>query len=92
MYRGAGGFAASKVLDQHGLRIIQRNFTPGATVEVQLKDLKNTLAVARDCQLTLPYTQLAASQYEQLIEQGQQALDHSALALLLEQNNNLDLQ
>ncbi len=83
-----GGFAASKVLDQHGLRIVERNFTPGATAEVQLKDLKNTLAVARDCQLTLPFTQLAASQYEQLIKQGQQALDHSALTLLLEQNNN----
>lgn len=84
-----GGFAASKVLDQHGVRMIEKNFTPGGTAKVQLKDLNNTIAVANDYQLNLPFTQLANDQYQQLNDNGQQNLDHSALLLLLEKNNKI---
>ena len=85
-----GGFAASKVLDQHGIRMIEKNFTPGGTAKVQLKDLNNTIAVANDYQLNLPFTQLANEQFQLLNDNGQHNLDHSALLLLLEQNNKIN--
>ncbi|OUS39583.1 2-hydroxy-3-oxopropionate reductase ['Osedax' symbiont bacterium Rs2_46_30_T18] len=86
-----GGFASSKVLDQHGQRMIQRNFTPGAAAKVQLKDLNNISTFARAHNLQLPLTESVQSQYQQLVDSGREDLDHSALLLLLESLNNTTL-
>ncbi|MEH6445455.1 MAG: NAD(P)-dependent oxidoreductase [Oceanospirillaceae bacterium] len=83
-----GGFAASKVLDQHGLRMLERNFVAGGTARVQLKDLTNILQCAEQNNLELPLTQSVTHQYQALNSAGYQDLDHSALLLLLEKNNN----
>ncbi len=48
-----GGFAASKVLEQHGQRMLDRNFTAGATASVQLKDLTNITELANRNNLQL---------------------------------------
>ncbi|MGB1238009.1 MAG: NAD(P)-dependent oxidoreductase [Pseudomonadales bacterium] len=79
-----GGFAASKILEQHGERMLIRNFTPGATSRVQLKDLATIDEFARSKSCSLPFTTLAMAQYQALVEDGCEELDHSALFLLLE--------
>jgi 2-hydroxy-3-oxopropionate reductase len=47
-----GGFAASRVLEVHGERMIKRNFDPGFRIELHQKDLNLALAGARalDCE------------------------------------------
>jgi len=41
-----GGFADSRILREHGLRMIQENYTPGARIAVQRKDMSQALSLA----------------------------------------------
>ena len=43
-----GGFASSRILSEHGQRMVQRQFEPGGPAKFQVKDLKNwRLSVSR---------------------------------------------
>ena len=55
-----GGFAASRVLEVHGEKIIQRRFDPGFRIELHQKDLGVALDSARALQVSLPNTAAAA--------------------------------
>jgi len=79
-----GGFASSRILELHGQRMIDREFTPGATSRVQLKDLRTILDTARAQQLTLPLAQQTHDQYLELVNKGFEEVDHSGLLLQLE--------
>lgn len=79
-----GGFASSRILELHGQRMIDREFTPGATSRVQLKDLRTILDTARAQQLTLPLAQQTHDQYLELVNKGYEEVDHSGLLLQLE--------
>lgn len=81
------GFAGSRILDIHGLRMIQRDFVPGATSRVQLKDLRAILETARSQGLSLPLTERVYQDYQALVRSGKEELDHSALLLQLESLN-----
>ena len=80
-----GGFAASRVLEVHGRRMIEENFTPGAKVATQHKDLRQALELGASYDLSLPATRLNLNLYRILIEQGEGALDHSALFKLYQE-------
>jgi 2-hydroxy-3-oxopropionate reductase len=82
-----GGFAASRILDLHGQRMIERSFMPGATARVQLKDLQTILDTASTEGLQLPLTEQAFAQYTQLVERGLDNVDHSGLLMQLEALN-----
>lgn len=82
-----GGFASSRILDLHGQRMIDRNFNPGATSRVQLKDLRTILDTARSQDLTLPLAQHTYQQYLELVNKGLEEVDHSGLLLQLEMLN-----
>jgi 2-hydroxy-3-oxopropionate reductase len=80
-----GGFAESRVLEEHGRRMIERDFAPGGMVATQVKDLDTALDAARDVGVTLPLTKDARDRFAILrdaMDGG--ALDHSALLLQLE--------
>ncbi len=74
-----GGFAGSKILDIHGRRMIERQYQAGGSAKTQKKDLYQALEFADVVGVDLPSTRLCHERYEQLIEQGDGALDHSAL-------------
>lgn len=82
-----GGFASSRILDLHGQRMIDREFNPGATSRVQLKDLRTILDTARAQDLTLPLAQRTYEQYLELVNKGLEEVDHSGLLLQLEKLN-----
>jgi 2-hydroxy-3-oxopropionate reductase len=82
-----GGFADSRILDEHGHRMIARAFTPGGPVRLQLKDLSTALDAAAAIGLELPLTQLVTGLYRGLAERDGTGLDHSALLLELEHRN-----
>lgn len=86
-----GGFAASKILDLHGQRIIAGNFQPGGPAKYQVKDTRAALDVADDLGLDLPALKLADALFSSLVEHGGADLDHSALFLELKRRNGDDL-
>lgn len=79
----AGGFADSKILQVHGTRMIERDYSPGGKAKTQLKDLRLALEMARTASLHLPHLASAAALYEALVAAGDGDLDHSALHKLL---------
>ena len=79
-----GGFADSVILQQHGHRMIERNFVPGGLSKFQLKDVNNALNEAQNHDLSLPLTAQIQERYTTLVEQMDGAdLDHAALYLEL---------
>ncbi len=88
----SGGFAASRILDLHGQRMLDRDFEPGATSRVQLKDLKTILDEARNEGLSLPLSQRTYESYLSLVANGHEDLDHSGLLLELEHINQTQLK
>lgn len=77
-----GGFAASRILDLHGLRMAEGRFDPGGRSVTQRKDLQQALDLAGDHALDLPITRLTRDLYDRLIAAGGGDLDHSGLYTL----------
>ena len=84
-----GGFASSRILTEHGKRMVDRNFEPGGPSKFQLKDLKNALAAAERLGLDLPITKLLHNLFEAMVKSGKGEMDHSGLLTHLEQVNDL---
>ena len=79
-----GGFAASRILEVHGERMIKRTFNPGFRIGLHQKDLSLALAGARSLGVALPQTAGAAQLMQVCAANGLQDLDHSALVRSLE--------
>ncbi|KWT75974.1 MULTISPECIES: 2-hydroxy-3-oxopropionate reductase [unclassified Variovorax] len=80
-----GGFAASRILEVHGERMIKRTFNPGFRIALHQKDLSLALAGARSMGVSLPQTASAAQLMQSCAAHGWDQLDHSALVKALEQ-------
>lgn len=76
-----GGFADSTIWRQHGARILERRFAPGARATVQAKDMRTILAEAQANGLDLPFAGLAGALFEAMAAGPNADLDHSALYL-----------
>jgi len=83
-----GGFAASRILEVHGERIIKRTFDPGFRIELHSKDLNLALSNARKMGLSLPNTATAQEMFNSCIGNGDGKKDHSALVTALERMAN----
>jgi len=79
-----GGFAASRILEVHGERMIKRTFAPGFRIGLHQKDLNLALNGARALGVALPQTASAAQLMQVCSANGMQDLDHSALVRSLE--------
>ena len=79
-----GGFAASRILEVHGERMVQRSFNPGFRIELHQKDLGLALQGAREMGVALPHTASAAQLMQVCAAHGLAGLDHSALCRSLE--------
>ena len=79
-----GGFAASRILEIHGERMIKRTFAPGFRIGLHQKDLSLALAGARALGVALPQTAGAAQLMQVCAANGMQDLDHSAVVKALE--------
>lgn len=80
-----GGFAASRVLDLHGQRMLDGAFEPGARVRMHDKDARIVQAVASAVGSPTPGFEVAAGSLARLLEEGLGDLDHSAIFLLLQE-------
>ena len=79
-----GGFAASRILEVHGERMIKRTFAPGFRIKLHQKDLGLALQGARELGIALPQTANAAQLMQACAANGMADLDHSALVRALE--------
>ena len=82
-----GGFADSRILQLHGLRMVERDFTPHGRLSVQLKDMRNAMATAQEIGFDAPITQLFEALYAAGEEHGLGGLDHSGLFVELASRN-----
>lgn len=81
-----GGFADSRILVQHGERMVNANYTPGGRSITQLKDLNNARQVADERNLDLPLAKTAEAGFRSLVDDYDCGdLDHSAYFLWLTQ-------
>lgn len=79
-----GGFAASRILEVHGERMVKRTFQPGFRIGLHQKDLNLALQGAKALGVALPQTAGAAQLMQACAAQGWGQLDHSALVKALE--------
>ena len=79
-----GGFAASRILEVHGERMVKRTFNPGFRIGLHQKDLNLAMQGARALGVALPQTAGAAQLMQACAANGMQDLDHSALVRALE--------
>ena len=79
-----GGFAASRILEVHGERMIKRTFDPGFRIELHQKDLSLALAGARAMGMSLPNTATAQEMFNACVAQGGAKWDHSGMVKALE--------
>jgi len=79
-----GGFAASRVLEVHGERMVKRAFDPGFRIGLHQKDLNLALQGARQLGVALPGTANAAQLMQVCVAQGWGEMDHSAVVRALE--------
>jgi len=86
-----GGFAASRILEVHGERMIQRNFAPGFRIALHQKDLALALDGARALGVPLPNTAATQQLLHAAVAQGGAAWDHSAILKVLERQADFEI-
>ncbi len=84
----SGGWADSKILQTHGKRMIDKDFTPKGRTSVHLKDMNNILECANSYNTHLPISNLIKEMYKSLVENGHGETDHSSLYKEIERINN----
>ncbi len=86
-----GGFAASRVLEVHGERMVKRTFDPGFRIELHQKDLNLALTSARAIGVSLPNTATAQELFNACAAQGGKVWDHSGIVRALEKLANFEI-
>jgi len=79
-----GGFAASRILEVHGERMIKRTFQPGFRIALHQKDLNLALQAAKDLGVALPNTASAQQLFSACAAAGGDGWDHSGMVRALE--------
>jgi 2-hydroxy-3-oxopropionate reductase len=82
-----GGWADSKILQTHGHRMINKDFTPKGKTSVHLKDMNNILGCAKNSKIHLPISTLVKDMYNNLVKNGHGDKDHSSLYKEIERIN-----
>ena len=83
----SGGWADSKILQTHGKRMIEKDFTPKGRTSVHLKDMNNILECANSYNTHLPISNLVKEMYKSLVKNGHGETDHSSLYKEIERIN-----
>lgn len=85
-----GGLAGSKVLDQKGQKMLDREFAPGFRLALHHKDMGIVTSAAREAGVILPLGAVAAQLVAATVAEGHGGLDHSGLFKIVEQLSGRD--
>ena len=80
-----GGFAESRVLDLHGGRMVEREFTPGGRASVHHKDILQALELADQVGLDLLSTRTNLELWQKMMDRGWQDLDQAGIIRAVEE-------
>ena len=83
----SGGWADSKILQTHGKRMIDKDFSPKGKTSTHLKDMNNILECANTYNTYLPISNLVKEMYKTLVDNGHGNTDHSSLYNEIERIN-----
>ena len=86
-----GGFAASRVLEVHGERILSGNYTPGFRAALYQKDMAIVVETARAFGVPMPVSSAVQQLVDAMIAAGRGDKDLSALATVLFDLAGLDV-
>lgn len=79
-----GGLAGSTVLDMKAPKILSRDFTPGGTLVINQKDMKNVLNAAHELDVPVPYSAQLYEIMQYLKVHGHIRDDHSGIVQYFE--------
>lgn len=74
-----GGFAASKVLEMHGNRMIEDNYAPGFKTVLHAKDMGIVHDIAEELHLSMPISEIGGKLLKRTIAAGYGEVDSSAM-------------
>ena len=83
----SGGWADSKILQTHGKRMINKDFSPKGKTTTQLKDMTNIINAGKAVQTHLPISSLIKEMYKDLVADGHGNTEHSSLYNAIEKIN-----
>jgi len=83
----SGGWADSKILQTHGKRMIDKDFSPKGKTTTQLKDMTNIINAGKAVETHLPISSLIKDMYKDLVADGHGNTDHSSLYNAIEKIN-----
>ncbi|MBU6133836.1 NAD(P)-binding domain-containing protein [Staphylococcus xylosus] len=90
MYRAIkGGLAGSSVMDAKFPKMIEEDYQPGGTLNINLKDMKNVSSTADTVGLTLPIANQVKEIYKSEVARGNGMNDHSGIIKFFENINNM---
>ncbi|MBP9714129.1 MAG: NAD(P)-dependent oxidoreductase [Sterolibacterium sp.] len=84
-----GGFAASRILESHGQRMLDRNFAPGFKAWMHRKDMRIVMEEAQRLGQVIPSTAATTQMFHALVGHGSAEEDSIALLKLLEHLSGL---
>lgn len=82
-----GGFAASRVLEVLGRRMVEGDFAPGIEARWHWKDMHIALGLAQEAGLAVPAAAIAAQNYNALMSAGGGGRDTAMLIRVLERES-----
>jgi 2-hydroxy-3-oxopropionate reductase len=78
-----GGFAASRVLEVHGERMLNNNYKPGFRTKLYQKDLRLANEAAAANGVAMPATAIVTQIVNSLVASGGGDLDYAAIGTVL---------
>jgi 2-hydroxy-3-oxopropionate reductase len=87
-----GGFAGSRILEVHGQRMLDNDYTPGFKTKLHQKDINIAMQTAKELGLALPGAALVMQHLNALMGTGDGELDSSAMMKIVERASGMERQ
>jgi 2-hydroxy-3-oxopropionate reductase len=85
-----GGFAGSRILEVHGKRMLDNDYTPGFKTKLHQKDINIVMQTARELGLALPGAALVMQHLNALMGTGGAELDSAAVMKIVERESGME--
>jgi len=85
-----GGFAGSRILEVHGKRMLDNDYTPGFKTKLHQKDINIVMQTAKELGLSLPGAALVMQHLNALMGTGGAELDSAAVMKIVERESGME--
>ena len=85
-----GGFAGSRILEVHGKRMLDNDYTPGFKTKLHQKDINIVMQTAKELGLALPGAALVMQHLNALMGTGSGELDSAAVMKIIERESGME--